>query len=118
MRQAIGRILQIAGQTPVLFASAESLLESVANAEQAVCLVVDVRLPGMNGLELLQNLYARGIRCPVVVITAHDEPELCDAMRHLGILKLLSKPFHGRELIEIVNVAVESNRDRERAEQA
>ena len=118
MRQAIGRLLQIGGQAYVLFDSAETLLASVVDAQQAACLIVDVRLPGMNGLELLRNLHGRGIKCPVVIITAHDEPEVYDAMQELGVLKLLSKPFHGRELMEVVQLAVQANSDQECAEQA
>jgi FixJ family two-component response regulator len=102
MSQAIERILRAGGFAAAPFASAEAALE--ADAASADCLVLDIHLPGMSGLELYQRLVLCGKEAPVVFITAHDEPAVREAAERLGgDGSYLPKPFSGRDLLEAVN---------------
>jgi len=103
MAQAIERVLQAAGFTPVLFASAEAALEANA-VEAADGLVLDIHLPGISGFELYRQLVQSGKAIPVIFITARDEPAVRDEAESLGgVGSYLPKPFSGRDLIEAVN---------------
>lgn len=105
MREAITRLLAAAGFEPMAFASAEALLAGGAG-EGAVCVVSDLRLPAMSGLDLLAELRARGATVPLVLITGHDAPGLReDAMRR-GAAAYLSKPFPGTTLLKTVQAAM------------
>jgi DNA-binding response OmpR family regulator len=75
MSQAIKRVLHAGGFTPVVFDSAESALAADA-AEAADCLVLDIHLPGMSGLDLYRRLTHAGEGPPTIFITAHDEPSV------------------------------------------
>ena len=102
MRQAIRRIVSSAGFSVHVFASAEEfLLAPPLVGEQADCLVCDVRLPGMSGIELHRRLRARGTPPPCVFITAHDDHLLREQAELAGAAYLL-KPFEGRALLALV----------------
>jgi FixJ family two-component response regulator len=73
LRRSLGRLLQLAGFQPVLFQSAEEFLADPLR-KHLRCLLADVRLAGMSGIELHENLIAEGSSLPVIYITAHDEP--------------------------------------------
>ena len=75
LRRSLGRLLQLGGFQPVLFQSAEEFLGD-ALRRHLRCLLVDVRLGGMSGLELHDRLIAEGSRVPVIYITARDDPGL------------------------------------------
>ncbi|MDM0019517.1 response regulator transcription factor [Variovorax saccharolyticus] len=106
MRQAIRRLLNAAGLKTQTFASAEALLDGGPVAG-AACVVSDFKLPGLSGLELLTELRRQGHWPPVIVVTAHDTPELrAEAMRR-GASAYLSKPFHGKDLLEAIDAAVD-----------
>jgi len=106
MSQAIERVLQAGGFTPVLFASAEAALEGGA-AEAADGLVLDIHLPGITGFELYRRLALSGKAGPVIFITAHDEPAVRDEAESLGGAgSYLPKPFSGRDLIQAVTQAL------------
>ena len=108
MREAIETLLDIAGIESAAFASAEALLADGAIGA-SVCIISDLKLPGMSGLQLLAALRARGPHPPVIVITAHDSPAVRHEAERLGAAAYLAKPFAGRELlaaIESVNHAV------------
>ena len=105
MRGALERLLVAAGFEPTVYASAEALLAAGAG-ERAVCVVSDLRLPAMSGLELLAELRARGASVPLVLITGHDAPGLReDAMRR-GAAAYLAKPFPGTTLLKAVQAAI------------
>jgi FixJ family two-component response regulator len=74
LRRSLGRLLQLAGFQPVLFPSAEEFLTDPLRMHLR-CLLIDVRLGGMSGIELHECLIAEGIHIPVIYITAHDDPE-------------------------------------------
>ena len=83
MSKAIERLLRAAGFQPVSFISAEELLQTEA-ADSAACLVLDIHLPGLSGLELARLLVGSGRAKPIIFITGRDEPSLRDEARHLG----------------------------------
>jgi len=107
MREAIERLLGAAGFEAVAYASAEALLEGSGGSD-AVCVVSDLRLPAMSGLELLAELRARGQRQPLILITAFDAPgRSADALRR-GAAAYLVKPFHGTALLAALKAAITS----------
>ena len=105
MREAIARLLGAAGYSHGSFASAEDFLASDA-IEDTACVVSDLRLPGMSGLALLAELRARGVRAPLILITAHDRPGLRDEALRAGAAAYLAKPFPGTVLLDSVKAAI------------
>jgi FixJ family two-component response regulator len=108
MSQAIERILRAGGFEVALFASAEAALEADI-ARIADCLVLDIRLPGISGLELYRQLARCGSAVPVIFVTAHDEPALREEAQRLGAKGFLSKPFPGRMLLDAIAQALRSH---------
>jgi len=105
-RQAYQRVLSAAGFRAEAFASAESLLES-GSASRAACLVLDIQLPGLSGLELRRRLARAGsVQPPVIFITGHDAAAAREQAEALGAAAYLTKPFAGRTLVEAVSRAV------------
>jgi FixJ family two-component response regulator len=101
MRNAIRRVLEMAGYMTRLYDSAEAFLESGATAP-AACLVVDIRLPGISGVELHQRLRSAGSRVPTVFVTAYDDWH----RRGLSLDEndaCLVKPFPAETLIQAVS---------------
>lgn len=106
-RAAVQRLLKAAGFLVRSFASAEDFLESGQQHETG-CLIADIRMPGMSGLDLQAKLNAEHCPIPTIFITAHgDEKMRLQAMRG-GAVKFLIKPFDGSSLVEGVRVALES----------
>ena len=101
LRVAIGRLLRASGFVSRAYPSAEAALADPA-AEQADCLVVDLNLPAMSGLDLLERLRARGVTAPAVAITAADTARVRADIRRRGVQHLLAKPFGGPELVELL----------------
>jgi FixJ family two-component response regulator len=101
MREAIEALLEVAGYSPTVYASAEALLASNA-ATAAACIVSDIRLPAMSGLELLARLKAGGVTAPVIVITAHDAPGMREDALRRGAAAYLAKPFLGSALLDAI----------------
>ena len=87
------------------FATAEEFLDQF-NPEQAGCLVLDVKMPGMSGLELQESLVKRGVELPVIMISGHAEVPTAVAAMRAGALILLEKPFDMRQLEEQVRHAL------------
>jgi FixJ family two-component response regulator len=101
MRAAVERLLRAAGFAPVAYESAEALLADDARPP-AGCLVSDLRLPGISGLELLAELRARGWQGAMVVITAYDAPGRRELALRSGGAAYLVKPFRGTELLRVI----------------
>jgi len=89
------------------FASAEGFLDSSAR-EEAACVVSDLQMPGMDGLELLRRLTAEGGAPPVILVTARTEPRLEAEARAGGALCLLRKPLEPQALIDCVARALDA----------
>ena len=106
-RLAVQRLLKSAGLSVESFASAEAFLNSGQQNETG-CLISDIRMPGMSGLELQSKLNSDRCPIPTIFITAHgDEKMRMQAMRG-GAVKFLAKPFDGETLLEAVRVALNS----------
>jgi FixJ family two-component response regulator len=105
VRKALRRLLRSAGWHVEVFGSAEEFLQA-ADQPEAGCLILDVHLPGMCGLELQARLQAAGRCVPVVFITAYgDEQTRAQALR-AGALAFLEKPFEEQVLLEAVGRAL------------
>jgi FixJ family two-component response regulator len=105
--EAIKGLLGSAGFKAIAFASAEEFLES-RHRDQFACLILDVRLPGMSGLELQRHLAATGYDVPVAFVTSHDDRDgrVREQALRSGALALLPKPFSDEQLLTIVKSAV------------
>ena len=101
-RTALGRVLRASGFEVSSYPSAENFLASPPPA--ALCLVIDVQLDGMSGLELLHWLRAAGSRLPVIMVTASDDDELHRKAEQLGCVAYLRKPFPGRALVSLLRM--------------
>ena len=106
VRRGLRRLFKSAGYTAETFASAEDYLAREI-FEGPICLVLDVRMPGLNGLELQKTLESRGACEQIVFITGHSDVPSCTQAMKNGAVDFLMKPFDGGELIEAVRRALE-----------
>jgi FixJ family two-component response regulator len=103
---ALKDLIESEGLSTLCFGSAEQFLDSEARYK-AACLIADVRMPGMSGLELQAKLKAERCRIPIIFITAHGDAKMrIQAMRD-GAVEFLTKPFDNAVLLEAVHAAVE-----------
>jgi FixJ family two-component response regulator len=100
MKKAIERLLRAASFQAICFLSAEELLQTNA-VDYAACLVLDIHLPGISGLELMKLLVASSRTKPVMFVTGQDNAFLHDEARRLGG-DYFRKPFDGKALLEAV----------------
>lgn len=105
VRTAVRRLLRAMGHEVRVFASAE---EYEAHAADADCLIVDLRLPGLNGFELRERLRLRGLAIPIVFITGDGGPSPSDATVHAGT-PTVAKPFSDGDLIAAIAQAVSAD---------
>ena len=104
MRDSLRWLLESAGYRVVSFPSAERFLAGYRPG-QASCVVLDVRMPGITGLELQQELNRRGAPLPIIFITGHgDVPMAVDALKN-GAFHFLEKPFPGEKLLSLIEQA-------------
>ena len=111
IRNATQDLLKAAGFSTATFEDAESFLGS-ASLASASCVVADMRMPGMTGLELYQELVASGHAIPTVIITAHPEEITQARAREAGITCYLTKPFTPDELLECVSESLAKSQAR------
>jgi FixJ family two-component response regulator len=115
VRGAIGSLLMSVGQQVQLFESAKDLLQS-ALPKVPSCLVLDIRLPGLSGLDLQAELANFGLPIPVIFITGHgDIPMSVKAMK-AGAVDFLTKPFRDQDLLDAVTGALDRDRKRRKVE--
>jgi FixJ family two-component response regulator len=106
VRGALQGLMEEAGLDARVFASAEDFLNS-GLLGQTGCLIADITMPGMSGLELQHTLNARACRIPTIFITAHGDAETrLQAMRG-GAVEFLAKPFDDEALLDTVRAALE-----------
>jgi FixJ family two-component response regulator len=101
IRRTTTLLIQSFGFPAAAFESAESLLKS-GQLHQTSCLIVDVQLPGMNGLQLQRHLAASGYKIPIIFITAYDNEESRQQAMRAGAVAFLSKPFNDELLLETI----------------
>ena len=107
MRTALQGLLKSAGLVAQAFVSAEEFLRS-GHQHDTACLITDIRMPGMSGLELQAQLNADHCRIPTIFITAHGDAKMRMQAMRAGAVEFLAKPFDDEVLLESVRAAMES----------
>src|SRR5260370_32768350 len=107
MRSALQGMLKSAGWPSQAFASAEEFLKS-GEQDQTECLIADIRMPGMSGLELQAKLNAEQCRIPTIFITAHGDTKMRMQALRAGAVEFLAKPFDDESLLSSVRAALQS----------
>ena len=112
VRRALQRLLRSVNLDADAYGSGREFLEALGDARPD-CLVLDLQMPEMNGLELQQHLADTGIHLPVVVITGHDEPGMRAQCMAAGASTYLRKPLDDKVLLEAIDraIATESRRE-------
>jgi FixJ family two-component response regulator len=107
IRDAFQGLLKAVGLSSQAFASAEEFLQS-GQQNQTACLITDIRLPGISGLELQARLNAEHCRIPTIFVTAHGDAQMRMRAMRAGAVEFLAKPFDDEALLETVRAALES----------
>ncbi len=107
MRNALQGLLKSVGLPARTFASAEEFLHS-GQQDQTACLIADIRMPGMSGLELQAKLNAARCRIPTIFITAHGDSKMRMQALRAGAVEFLAKPFDDEVLLGNVRAALEN----------
>ena len=105
MREAIKRLMKSMGYTAEAVASAEEFLRS-RHVRRTSCLIADMQMPGMTGLELYQRLSASGKAIPTILITAYPDNDVRERALSTGVAGYLSKPFEEDDLLACIRVAL------------
>jgi FixJ family two-component response regulator len=105
VRKSIARLLALHGIAIRMFASAEALLES-DSVQAAACLLLDINLEGISGIELQRQLAASGSKCPVIFMTGHDDEATRNEAMDAGCIAYLRKPFAMQALLDAIGSAV------------
>jgi two-component system, LuxR family, response regulator FixJ len=108
LREALGSVLKAAGFLIDTFASAEEFLEFPLRREIA-CLILDIRLPGMSGIELQRRLSESGCTIPIIFVTAHGDASLRDMLLKAGAAGFLNKPVRSDSLLREIYAALEKS---------
>jgi FixJ family two-component response regulator len=109
MRCAIKSLVTSLGFGAHTFASAEKFLQS-QHLDHTSCVITDLQMPGLNGVELQKSLLAQGRRIPIIFVTAFPEERLRARAMAAGALGFLSKPFESETLIKLIDKAIETGR--------
>ncbi len=107
VRKSLQRLLKSSGFDVQAFKSGQEFL-SEADQNAAGCLILDVVMPGLSGLELQQELLAREFEVPIIFITAHDNATVEQKARNAGACAFLRKPFEDHVLLDAIYLALES----------
>jgi FixJ family two-component response regulator len=105
LRRSLGNLLRSLGFRVQEFASAQAFI-GAQNARETACLILDVRMPGMNGLDLQRHIAASGWRVPIVFITSHADDDARTRALAVGAVGFLSKPFREQEILDAINAAL------------
>jgi len=105
LKSALQDLIESDGLSALCFGSAEQFLNSEAR-HKAACLIADIRMPGMSGLELQAKLKDERCQIPIIFITAHGDAEMRTLAMRDGAVEFLTKPFADAVLLEIVHAAL------------
>lgn len=105
IRKALKRLLRASGLEADCYASGPAFLERTAQ-RRPDCVVLDLHMPGMSGLQLLRQIKSSGERLAIIVITAHDEPETREQCLAAGAKAYLRKPLDDRLLLNAISAAL------------
>jgi FixJ family two-component response regulator len=106
VRRAFERLLRSADLDVKTFSSGEEFLQSGDRSDNA-CIILDIRMPGLTGFELQEKLASKGIRIPVIVVSAHDDAEIRGRARELGAISFFRKPVDDQALLDGIHWAIE-----------
>ena len=101
IRKSLRRLFMAADLDAVVYASGQEFLDSL-RGRRPDCLVLDLQMPGLTGLEVQRILIGAGVRFPTIIITAHDEPETRGRCLAAGVAAYLCKPLHDEMLLEAI----------------
>lgn len=107
VRDALKALLEALGLHADTYASAEEFLEAYDAAMEG-CILLDVRMPGMNGFSLLKEFAAQGINLPVIMISGHGDDTLIDGALQMGAMDFIQKPFKEETLLEAIQRVMEA----------
>jgi FixJ family two-component response regulator len=105
LRRSLGNLLRSLGFRVQEFASAQAFI-GAQNARETACLILDVRMPGMTGLDLQRHIAASGWRVPIAFITSHADDDARTRALAAGAVAFLSKPFREKEILDAINAAL------------
>jgi FixJ family two-component response regulator len=108
VQSALEDLIESEGLSVLCFGSAEQFLNDGAQ-HRAACVIADIRMPGMSGLELQAKLKAEQCRIPIIFITAHGDAEMRMLAMREGAAEFLTKPFDDTVLLELVHAAVDDS---------
>ena len=114
VRRSLCWLIESANHPAKAYASADDFLSELPYTDSVGCIVTDVRMPGMSGIELLGELAIRGSNLPVVVITAHGDVQMAVEAMRLGALDFVEKPFEEKALLEVIERALTECEQRRR----
>jgi RNA polymerase sigma factor (sigma-70 family) len=110
VRNALKRLIQSVGLRVELFNSAQEFLQW-ERPPVPTCLVLDVRLPGISGLDLQRQLLEAGVRIPIIIITGHADIPMSVRAVKAGAIEFLTKPFRDQDLLDAIQTALERDRE-------
>jgi FixJ family two-component response regulator len=105
IRESLQSLIESAGYEPVLFSSAEDFLQS-GTLTAATCVITDVRMPGMDGIELQRRIRLERPDLPIIFISAHNHAEIRQKALDGGAVDFLHKPFNAADLLEVIQAAL------------
>jgi FixJ family two-component response regulator len=117
MRSALGNLFASVGHEVKLFGSTAEFLEK-APADAPGCLVLDVRLPGMSGLDFQTKLLGTNAQIPIIFMTGHGDIPMSVRAMKAGAVDFLTKPFRDQDMLDAVGRAIETDRVRRSSQQA
>jgi FixJ family two-component response regulator len=109
VREALSSLIRSVGLRAEIFPSAQEFLRH-GRPDTPACLVLDIRLPGLNGLELQQRLIGDRVQLPIIFITGHGDIPMSVRAIKAGAVEFLTKPFHERDLLRAITQAIERDR--------
>jgi FixJ family two-component response regulator len=109
VRRALQRLLRSAGFEVKAFSSGEEFLQS-GDLNVGACVVLDIRMPGLTGFDLQEKLASKGVRIPVITVSAFDDAETRERARRLGAVAFFRKPVDGQALIDAIHWATGVNK--------
>lgn len=110
MRKSLRWLTESVGLAVETFATAEEFLDSY-QPERPGCMVLDMRMPGMSGLDLQEKMQQKGYEIPVIIVTGHGEVQSAIRAMKSGAINFIEKPFSDQELLDTIRNAIERDRD-------
>ena len=108
VRHSLGSLLGSVNLPVKAFASGQAFLDACRDDETG-CLVADMRMPGMSGLNLQSKMARRSVNLPMIMITGHGDIKMCARAMKAGAFDFVEKPFNGQELLDLIHKAIEIN---------